>query len=221
MSLRIGLMLRNVDERGGAALYTRSILDALLRIDQDNEYVLAFATEADRQRYGRSHAHARNIVVEATSKTVWDQIAVPRALAREQVDVVFGLKHSIPLHPFAPRVFIVHGADWIAFPQNYYTLDRLYHGLVLPLYLRAADRIITVSDDSASRIIAYMPEIAGKIAVVPHGVRPQFRPISDPAQCESLRRRYGLPEHFLLYVGQIYPHKNMAGILRALAPLSS
>ena len=217
MSLRIGLMLRNIDERGGAAVYARSMLDALLRIDQDNEYVLAFASEADRQRYGRPRA--RNIVVEASSKVVWDQMAVPRALVREQVDVAFSLKHSIPLHSFAPRVFIMHGADWIAFPENFYPFDRLYHGLVLPFYLRSADRVITISNDSASRIIAYMPEIAGKLAVVPHGVAPDFRPIADPARRDAVRRRYGLPEHFLLYVGQIYPQKNVAGILKALALL--
>jgi glycosyltransferase involved in cell wall biosynthesis len=217
MSLRIGLMLRNVGEHGGAALYTRSMLDALLRIDRDNEYVLVFNTELDRERYGR--AHARNIVVEAPSRILWDQIAVPRALAREHVDVVLGLKHSIPLYSFVPRVFVVHGADWITFPQNYYALDRLYHCLVLPLYLRSADRVITVSNDSASRLIAYMPEIADKIAVIPHGVAPDFRPVTDPAQREAARRHYHLPEHFLLYVGQIYPQKNIAGILKALALL--
>jgi glycosyltransferase involved in cell wall biosynthesis len=217
MSLRIGLMLRNIDDRGGAAQYTRSILDALLGIDQDNEYVLAFATHADRQRYGRPLV--RNLVVEAPSKTVWDQIAVPRALEREQVDVVFGLKHSIPLHGFAPRVFIVHGADWIAFPENYYALDRIYHGLVLPLYLRSADRVITIFNDSAARIVDYMPEIADKLTVVPHGVTPEFRPVTDPAQREAVRRHHSLPERFLLYVGQIYPHKNLSGILKALAVL--
>jgi glycosyltransferase involved in cell wall biosynthesis len=219
MSLRIGLMLRNIDDRGGAAVYTRAILDALLRIDQDNEYVLAFASEADRRLYGRPRA--RNLVVEALSKVGWDQIAVPRALAREQVDVVFNLKHSIPLHSFAPRVFIMHGADWIAFPENYYPFDRMYHRLVLPRYLRSADRVIAVSNDSASRIIAYMPEIAHKLAVVLHGVAPDFRPIADPARREAVRRRYGLPERFLLFVGQIYPQKNVAGILRAMALLGS
>lgn len=215
--MRIGLMLRNIDERGGAALYARSILDALLRIDQRNEYVLVFASAADRERHGRPHV--RSIVVEATSKTVWDQIAVPRALEREQVDVVFGLKHSIPLQAFAPRVFIMHGADWIAFPQNYYALDRLYHHVVLPLYLRSASRVITVSEDSAARILAYMPDIADKLAVVPHGVGPEFRPVADPAQREAVRRRYRLPDRFILYVGQMYPQKNVAGVIKALAIL--
>jgi glycosyltransferase involved in cell wall biosynthesis len=217
MNLRIGLILRNIGERGGAAVYTRAILDALLQVDQDNEYVLAFANEADRQRYGPPGC--RSLAVTAPCKAAWDHIAVARAFERQQVDVVFGLKHSIPLHSSAPRVMMMHGADWIAFPENYYLLDRLYHGALLPLYLRAADRVITVSNDSAARITAYMPEVADKLVVVPHGVAPEFHPIVDPERREAVRRRYGLPERFLLYVGQIYPHKNVGGILRGLARL--
>ena len=113
--------------------------------------MLVFASEAARERHG--HPGARNLVVEARSKLLWDQVAVPLALRRERVDVVLGAKHSIPLAPVAPRVFMLHGADWIAFPENYYAVDRLYHRVALPLYLKSAERVITISHDSARRIL--------------------------------------------------------------------
>jgi glycosyltransferase involved in cell wall biosynthesis len=179
--------------------------------------VLVFPSEASRERHGQPTA--RNLVVEARSKLLWDQVAVPLALRHERVDVVFSTKHSIPLTPFAPRVFMLHGADWIAYPENYYAMDRLYHQVALPLYLRSADRVITISHDSARRILDYMPSVAPKLSVVHHGLPPGFAPVGDEARRAAMRARHGLPERFLLYVGQVYPHKNVGGILRALALL--
>src|SRR5690242_21887780 len=107
VDLRIALLLRNVAERGGAAVYARRITEALLRVDPSNEYVLVFASEEGRERFGQPRA--QNIVVRAPDKLTWDQVAVPLALRRERVDVVFSTKHSIPLAPVAPRVFMLHG----------------------------------------------------------------------------------------------------------------
>jgi hypothetical protein len=78
MGLRIALLLRNIDERGGAAIYARCMLDALLRIDSKNDYLLVFASKEAGERH--RHHRARTIVVEARSKLLWDQVAVPRVL---------------------------------------------------------------------------------------------------------------------------------------------
>ena len=197
--MRIALLLRNIDERNGAGIYAQRIARSLVRGDPGNEYVLVFASEAARERHG--HPAARNLVVEARSKLLWDQVAVPLALRRERVDVVLGAKHSIPLAAFAPRVFMLHGADWIAFPENYYAVDRLYHRVALPLYLKSAERVITISHDSARRILDYMPEVAPKLSVVHHGLPPGFAPVGDEGRRAAVRARHGLPERFLLYVG--------------------
>ena len=215
--MRIALLLRNIDERNGAGIYAQRIARNLVRGDPGNEYVLVFPSAASRERHGQPNA--RNLVVEARSKLLWDQVAVPLALRHERVDVVFSTKHSIPLTPFAPRVFMLHGADWIAYPENYYAMDRLYHQVALPLYLRSADRVITISHDSARRVLDYMPSVAPKLSVVHHGLPPGFAPVGDEARRAAMRARHGLPERFLLYVGQVYPHKNVAGILKALALL--
>src|SRR5690349_5263099 len=64
-ALRIALLLRNIDERGGAAIYARRIIENLLAADHDNDYLLVFASEEARRRHG--HPRARNLAVEASS----------------------------------------------------------------------------------------------------------------------------------------------------------
>src|SRR5215218_4240554 len=214
--MRVALMLRHVDDQGGTGVYTRRMAEALPRADPGGEYLLLFGSEAarDRHRGLLAPGNARALVVAAGSKSAWDQLAVPRALERERVDVVLNPKHSVPLAPVAPRVFVMHGAEWVAFPWDYHPADRLYHALALPLYLGAADRVVTISHDSARRIAGYMPSVAGRLSVVHHGVPDGFAPVTDPAALDAARRRHRLPERFILYAGQVYPHKNVGGTLK-------
>jgi glycosyltransferase involved in cell wall biosynthesis len=46
---------------------------------------------------------------------------------------------------------------------------------------------------------------------------PSFRPARDPAALARVRRRYGLAERFILYVGTIEPRKNLATLVNAFA----
>jgi glycosyltransferase involved in cell wall biosynthesis len=216
--MRIALMLRNIEEQGGAGEYARQISQALPAVDRRNDYVLLFPSSEAARRFTPDRARAV-VVPKVPGKLLWDQVAVPRVLARERIDVVVGGKHSIPLVTSARKVFIMHGADWISFRENYTPLDNLYHDLMLPQYLRRADQVITVSHDSARRIAAYRPAVRDRLWVVYHGVSPHLRPVTDPVLLARTRAAYGLPERFLLFVGQIYRQKNLPGILRALARL--
>jgi hypothetical protein len=40
--MRIGIMLRSLDEQGGIGVYTRYLTEELLNIDRDNQYVLLY-----------------------------------------------------------------------------------------------------------------------------------------------------------------------------------
>jgi glycosyltransferase involved in cell wall biosynthesis len=215
--MRIGLMLRHINELGGTPEYTRRLVSTLLSLDHDNDYLLLFGSETACARY--RFPNAKSMILKAPSKLLWDQVAVPKVLKREHVDVVFNLKHSIPLFGPTKKVFIVHGADWIAYPKGFYFADQIYHKIFLPRYLHVADRVITISQVSAKKLTEYMPSIKDKLSVVYHGLPAGFCRVEDTARLEAFRSRYGLPERFVTYVGQIYPPKNVGGILRAMAQL--
>jgi glycosyltransferase involved in cell wall biosynthesis len=210
-------MLRHINELGGTPEYTRRLVSTLLSLDHDNDYLLLFGSETAYTRY--RFPNAKSILLRAPSKLLWDQVMVPKVLKRERVDVVFNLKHSIPLFGPSKKVFIVHGADWIAYPKGFYLADQLYHKIFLPRYLHVADRVITISQASARKLTEYMPSIKNKLSVVYHGLPPGFCRVEDTTRLEAFRTRLGLPERFVSYVGQIYPPKNVGGILRAMAQL--
>jgi glycosyltransferase involved in cell wall biosynthesis len=113
----------------------------------------------------------------------------------------------------------MHGADWLVFPQNYYLLDRLYHKISLPFFCRKADSIISVSHDATRIAIERLRLPASKFATIHHGFRRDFRRVDSPSRRQAVRERYGLPERFILYVGRIYPMKNVRGLVEAFAQL--
>ena len=216
--MKIGIMLRSLSDVGGPGEYTRSVLNALLRLDRINEYYLFLPDASLAERY-REFPNAHPVVLKTRSKMLYDQVLVPRAASRYECDVVINLKHSVPLFTDAPTIFVMHGADWLAFPQNYYFFDRMYHKVSLPLFCRKAERIISVSHD-ATRIAVEMLNLPpSQVATVYHGFRTDFRRVEDPERLARARTRYKLPERFILYVGRIYPMKNVRGLVEAFAKL--
>ena len=216
--MKIGVMLRSLTDVGGPGEYTRSLLNALLRIDRVNEYYLFIADSALGARF-QEFPNAHPVVLSSPSKLIFDQLMVPRAVRQYQCDVVINLKHSVPLLTGAPAIFVMHGADWLAFPQNYYFFDRLYHKLSLPFFCRKAARIISVSHDATRIAVERLNLPPSQVATVYHGFRTDFHRVEEPERRARARKRYNLPERFILYVGRIYPMKNVRGLVEAFAKL--
>jgi glycosyltransferase involved in cell wall biosynthesis len=184
-----------------------------------NEYVLLYD---DKSRLG-SFAKNRNVTEVAAGpriKLVWDQVVVPWLAWRHKLDVIFNPKLSVPLLAGAMTVLVQHGADWFEAADQYPLYDRLYVTLFARLYWRKANRIVSVSNDASHRLARRMDEkTAAKLHTIYHGVDQRFNPSPDPEAVTSLRARYGLDSPFILYLGQIYPMKNVGGLIRAFATL--
>lgn len=85
--------------------------------------------------------------------------------------------------------------------------------------LRGASRIIADSKctkNDVARIVGFDEK---KIAVVPLAPRQGFRPVTDPGKFIAVAKKYSLPDHFVLYVGDLNWNKNVTGLLHAWALL--
>ena len=229
--LRIGLMLRAINDVDGQGIYIRKLCDALFDVDSQNEYV-AFYSEAGQAGRYRNRPNVREIVVPGNGKLLWDQVLVPLAARREHLDVLFHHKFSIPLVPPCPTVVQQRGTEYWSHPEFYVgwsgQLDRLYNRLMIPLYCRRAVRVLTNSDSLGDELVRYVGVPRSKLRTVYASADRSFRPITDQAALAVVRARYRLPEEpFLLMVvkghqimGQaagkaLTPRKNVAVALEA------
>lgn len=199
--MRVGIMLRCIAEKGGIGVYARNVVEELLEIDAENEYVLFYPDATSLGRYAR-FANAREVVVPGKNKLLWDQLSIPRAVRRERIDLLFHPKFTLPLFVAAKTVMVVHGADWFL-PQYrhlYRPLDVLYIRAVMPLYFRRADAVISVSRYSTQGFVAAIPGAAAKLRTIYFAAKDFFRPVTDAAVLDRVKRQYALPDRFLLTV---------------------
>lgn len=197
--MRLGIMLRSLDEKGGVGVYTRNIVKELLELDRKNEYVLFYANRANI----RSFAQQENVTehwIKGSSKAYWDQIAIPRACRKEKVDVLFHPKFTAPLFAPCPVVMTVHGADWLIPEQaQFYTWwDVKYMQMMLPLYFKKSAVVISVSQETTDNFNRILNLPDGKVQTIYFAPARHFKRVADAGVLRTIKAKYHLPEKFIL-----------------------
>ena len=82
---------------------------------------------------------------------------------------------------------------------------------------RKAARILTVSEASKRDILHYTGVRPEKVVVVHNGLDARFATAPDDEALERVRLRFDLSHPFVLYVGNIKPHKNLERLIEAFA----
>ncbi len=218
--MRIGIMLRSIDEKGGVGVYTRNVVKELLQLDKNNEYILFYANPANVGLFSH-HDHAREIWVTGMNKAVWDQVSIPRMCRREKVDILFHPKFTVPLFAPCKAVMVVHGADWLLPGQArfYPWWDVKYMRMMLPLYFRKSSAVISVSRETTDNFNRILKLPAGKIQTIYFAPGRHFKRVTDPVVLEHIRARYQLPERYILTLTKPKggDRKNLRQIIKAYA----
>lgn len=214
-----------VHHHAGLGRYAYELLLALAKIDPENTYSILYNNphQAQIDPTLRSFPHYTTTL----SYKPWRFSALlahflgffqDRLLPN--VDVFHATDHLLPRFSRIKTVFTLHDLIFLFHPETHKPLNRWFLTLMMPRFLRAADAIIAVSEcTKRDAVRAYgIPE--EKITVIYEGVSPRFRP-ADPETVQAMRAKYGLPEHFILYVGTIEPRKNLTALLEAMTNLQS
>jgi len=223
--MRIAVMLRALDQDSGHTAIISGLVENLLPLNRGVEYLLFYRTAKYIGRFSH-HPNAREILVKAPGKAVWDQIAVPWRAWREGADVIYHPKFSVPLVSSCPVVMGLQEPAWWAWPQHYEWLDRTYMKLFLPLYIRKSAHLFPISQfvvDETRKYTSLPPEKTTVAYAVPKSC---FKPVQDPDALVRIRRQHNLPERFVLSVTRVlhvgldgehsfFPGKNPETTVRA------
>jgi len=216
--MRIGIMLRSIDEKGGIGVYTRNITRELLDLDRDNRYVLLYRSRNHLGRFAH-YDQATERVLAAPNKAVWDQVSIPLACWQEKLDLLFHPKFTVPLLAPCKTVMVLHGAGWFMpeFQSYWSAADLRYVRAVMPVYCRRASSVISVSQlttDTFNRTFHLPP---GKIITVYFAPARIFRRVTERQILDRVRTRYNLPDRFIFTLSGYDrgDRKNFAGILNA------
>jgi len=155
----------------------------------------------------------RLVPVAARPRSPADQWTLPRLLARLRPDVFHAPYYAVPAVIPVPLVLTVHDLIPQLFPE--YWPNRALRATIdlwTRYAIRRADRIIAVSEATASDLARLIPAAAHKTRVVPQGVSPRHLP--------PPRATLPSASPYLLYVGSNKPHKNLRRLVAAFARLA-
>ena len=113
-------------------------------------------------------------------------------------------------------VVTIHDCIHLMFPE--YLRHRLGYAFArASLYTAAhkSDRIFTVSEQSKRDILKFFDVPPEKIVVTPNAIDDRFSVPPSEEHVVNTRERYQLSHSYLLYVGNIKPHKNLERLIEA------
>lgn len=199
----IAVMARMLDQDDGLYVYARNLLEQLLTLDSSSRYLILLPT-AKRVHLFDAYPNADVRVIRSPLKTLWDQVSAPLAAWRNGAALLFNPKFSLPLLWNRPATFVLQGSDWYVNPQNYPWWDNVYIRMMLPLYLRKADRLLAISQTVVDDLRPYLRLDPAKIEVSYAAAAPAFTSHRDQHALERFRAEYALPERFILTVARGY-----------------
>lgn len=215
--MKIALMLRSLGEKGGINVYTINVVSNLLSIDDQNEYIILYKDENQSGAFA-DYDNAREVVLPAASKMLWDQVTVPRFLAKERVDLLFNPKHTVPLLGKFKKTMVIHGAEQFEVKSAFPLVNRAYTRITTPVYARCSDIVITTTSRGIEDLSRNLNMSADRFRYVYEGAHERFQPLANDV-CQPVREKYDLPEKYILFVGGLTPLKNFARITEAFNKL--
>ena len=218
--MRIAIDVRKLHDFG-IGTYVRNLVHSLSRMDGDTEYVL-LCHRRDCESLEQLGPNFRSVPDPSGSYSLSEQLTVPLELARARADLFHSPHYVLPALTPCRSIVTIHDCIHLMFPQ--YLPGRLAHLYARLFFWLAANRsarILTVSEASKRDILRFFPVPANKVDVTYNAIDPRFSRPADTEQMNQVRERYQLHERFLLYSGNIKPHKNLERLIDAFARLRS
>ena len=167
----------------------------------------AAAPSGPRIRLGRRRAPARLL------QAAWGRLPVPPVeWLSGQVDVFHATNFVAPPTRRAATVVTIHDLTYLRFPEMVTDASARYRQLV-PRALGRGAVVCTPTAAVATEVAAEYHLPPERLVVTPLGVDPSWRQATppDPAWLAT----HGLPDRYLLFVGNREPRKNLTTLLTA------
>jgi glycosyltransferase involved in cell wall biosynthesis len=211
--------------------YLRELLASLAAEEPAHDYRLFFRgfradTRARARRFleerpFRSFSATMSRVPDRVLEWCWTRHSIHLPWTERWLghpDLFLSTIYITPVLRRTPAVMIAYDLIPLRFPE-FYGRDQ---ELLLPRLQRGVDRaaaIIAISDCTKRDFVEMLGADPTRIHVIYPSVDARFGPEQDDAHGRRVLAAYGLRKPYVLYVGSLGPHKNVARLVRAFRQL--
>src|SRR5690349_9560867 len=161
----------------------------------------------------------KTVMLNGFSYAGWEQISLPAAIRKHKPDLLHCTANTAPYSSGVPMIVTVHDVIYleeINFEGSaYQNFGNIYRKLVVPYAIKKAEKIVTVSAYEKSVIVDVCNTDPDKIVVIHNAVSERFTDNAKEEVLNIFRKKYELPQKFMLFLGNTAPKKNTAGLIKA------
>jgi len=224
--MRIGIEGQRLFRRKkhGMDMVALELIKNLQIIDKENEYVIFVKPDEDIEALSET-PNFKIVHLAGGSYPCWEQISLPRAAKREECELLHCTSNTAPVFCSVPVVVILHDIIYMEHSylnilkgsgSSYQKFGNIYRKMIVPLVVKKAKKIITVSNFEKNRIGEFFGmRDDNRLCAVYNGVGEHFKPVTDTRELERVKNKYHLPDHFFFFLGNTDPKKNTKGTLKA------
>jgi glycosyltransferase involved in cell wall biosynthesis len=224
---------------GGISRYIRSLLSELVRQVADPTGQLEQTGNHDYTIFVNGHEVVERLQQELPasdkityvpaawpesrplSRVIWEQLRLPSILRERRIEVFHSPANVLP--EMLPRgcagVVTLHDLAFLRYPHVLTRAKRIYHRAFTTRSLRRAALIIANSDSTKRDAVELVGIPSGRIQTVYPCIDARFSYVITDEEIVSFRRRSGLDDGYILYLGTLEPRKNIPALLEAYARL--
>jgi glycosyltransferase involved in cell wall biosynthesis len=220
---------RAMQNNTGLGNYSRYVIELLSEHSPDNNYYL-FAPKQTQNPRLEGIAARKNVSFVFPSgwdkklSAWWRMARVKNALKHNGITIFHGLSNELPMginSTGIKSVVTLHDLIFLRYPQFYKAIDRAIYAFKIRTACRMADSIIAISECTKRDIVDFLHVPPEKIVVIYQNCHQNFYIKQDETTKAIVKQKYGLPPHFLLYVGTIEERKNLMTLVKSLQYMPS
>jgi glycosyltransferase involved in cell wall biosynthesis len=143
----------------------------------------------------------------------WEYMLLPYALRHGKPDIWHSALSLIPPKVSCPTVATIHDVAFLHFPEVLPSVYRRYWTRRVREACNRADCVISVSEATRRDLVELCGADPSKIQVILEAPDPFYRERVSEEEKASIRKRFGLPDRYCLFVGTLEPRKNLSFLL--------
>lgn len=220
---------RAAQNRTGLGNYSRFVIAGLSRYSSDVRQVLYVPDSRRTEAMGevatmpRVEVHSPKGLWQ-TARWAWRTWGITHLLEMDGVGIYHGLSGELPLNIDKAKgvrsVVTIHDLIFLRYPELYKPIDRKIYEYKMRRACELADRVVAVSEQTKRDVVSFFGTNADKISVVYQGCDELFSEEASEQLRHEVRKTYGLPKRYILYVGSIEQRKNLGLLAEALAQVA-
>jgi len=218
--MRIAFDIRKLNDFG-IGTYIRNLVLNLAELDRESHYFL-IARDQDRTELSTLPPNFSFIVDPSVESSYWNELILPYSLKKKGVEVLHTPHYRAPRFLSCKSVITIHDCVHILFP-NYASSRSAYNRgkQATKRAIKKSSHILTVSEATRRDLMRLFTVPGEKISVVYNAIDSRAVLLNNQEEQKRVLERYQIQDPFLLYAGNIKPHKNIARTIEAFSVLKT